>query len=153
MKNFELLDDLTSDVMFRVYGKTEKELFENSAKALFSVITNDISKIKSNKKIKVNIKGENLKELLFNWLNELIALVDIEEMFFSKFDILKITKKELIAEIYGDSISEKNAGTLVKATTYYGFDLKEKNKKTENDNKNKKIQNNNYFTATISFDV
>ena len=35
---YRFIDDLTSDVMFEAYGKDLRELFENAAEALFSVI-------------------------------------------------------------------------------------------------------------------
>ena len=37
--------------------------------------------------VDVEVKGEDKEDLLFNWLQEIIAAVDIEEKFFSKFEI------------------------------------------------------------------
>ena len=45
MQKYKFLDDITSDVMFEAYGKDLKELFENAAEALFSVICK-IKKVK-----------------------------------------------------------------------------------------------------------
>jgi len=124
---FKFIEDLTSDVMFEAYGKDLEELFENSALALFNVIC-QVDKVKSVKKIKVKVKGDDLKDLMINWLQELISLVDVENMFFSRFKVLKIDEKQLEAEIYGEEIKPEKGETVVKAVTYYNFELK-KNKK------------------------
>ncbi len=124
---YKFIDEITSDVMYDAYGKDKKELFENAAEALFNIIC-EIKKIILKKKIKVKVEGEDLKDLLYNWLQELIAEVDIKEMFFSKFNIKKITENRLEAEIFGEPISKKNSGTVVKAVTYYNFDLKKTEK-------------------------
>ena len=73
---FKFIEDLTSDVMFEAYGKDLKELFVNSAVALFSVICK-IDNVKASKEVLVSVKGSNLEELLINWLQKLIAIVDI----------------------------------------------------------------------------
>ncbi|MCL5071455.1 MAG: archease, partial [Actinobacteria bacterium] len=56
-KKYEQLEYL-SDVKLRVYGKDIKELFENAAAGMFSLIT-DIKKIeiKTEKKIKIIENG------------------------------------------------------------------------------------------------
>lgn len=137
MKYKYIQDVITSDVMFEAYGKTPKEVFENSALAMFETIC-IVDKVEPKKTIKIKIKGENLKDLLYNWLEELIGRVDTEEMFFSKFNITKIEDKELEAEISGESTSHEKAETLVKAVTYFGFDLKKSAKG---------------YTATVSLDI
>lgn len=124
---YRIIDKITSDVMFEAYGKDKKELFSNAAEALFGVIC-EIKKVEPEKKIKIKAKGKDLKDLLYSWLQELIAEVDIKEMFFSKFDIKKISDKELEADVYGEPISKEKSGTVVKAVTYYEFNL-EKTKK------------------------
>jgi len=119
---FKFIEDLTSDVMFEAYGKDLKELFENSAIALFSVICK-IDKVKASKEVLVNVKGGNSEELLINWLQKLIALVDINEMFFSKFEIIEISDSKLKAKVYGEKINVSKGKTVVKAITYYKFKL------------------------------
>jgi len=124
---YRIIDKITSDVMFEVYGKDKKELFSNAAEALFGVVC-EIKKVKPEKKVKVKVKGKDLKDLLYNWLENLIGLVDIREMFFSKFDIKKITDKALEADVYGETTSKEKSGTVVKAITYYEFKLEKTDK-------------------------
>lgn len=127
MKKFRFIENLTSDVMIEVYGKDLKELFSNAAYALFSIIC-EVKKVVPADSIELEVEGKDEKDLLFNWLQELISMVDIEESFFSKFDILKITKTanifKLKARIWGEPAKPELSGTLVKAVTYYNFDLK-----------------------------
>lgn len=119
---YKILDEITSDVMFEVYGRNEKELFENAAEALFSVIC-EIKEVKPKTCIEVKVRGKDLKDLLYNWLQQLIGLVDVEEMFFSKFNIEDISNTKILAECYGEPISPEKSGTVVKAVTYYAFNL------------------------------
>lgn len=125
---YKFIKDLTSDVMFETYGKSLKELFENSALALSSVMCK-LNKVKAKKVKNVKLKADNVKELMIDWLQEIIALVDTEEMFFSKFEIKKINEKSLIAKLYGEEIKPKLGETVVKAVTNYGFKLEKKNQK------------------------
>jgi SHS2 domain-containing protein len=134
---YKFIDSLTSDVLFEAYGKTLKELFENAALAMFSVICK-VDRIEKKDKISIEVAGEDEKNLLYNWLQELIAHVDIEEMFFSGFNITKISKTELKAEIFGEPISKEKGETVVKAVTNYKFNL-EKTKKE--------------YKATVSLDI
>jgi SHS2 domain-containing protein len=132
---YKFLDEITSDVMFEAYGKTLKEIFENAAEALFTVICHDV---KGEEVREVKVKGENIEDLMFNWLQELIAMVDIEEMFFGKFEILEISETKLVAKIYGEPISREKGETVVKSLTYHQY----KFEKTENG-----------FVARISCDI
>ena len=134
---YKFLKDLTSDVLFEAYGKSLKEVFENSALAMFSVIC-DLKKVKKIEKIVIEIQAKNEKELLYKWLQQLIAEVDIKGMFFSSFSIKEISKNHLIAELLGEPISKEKGRTVVKAVTNYKFNLEKKEK---------------LFVATASLDI
>ena len=86
---YKIIDDLTSDVMFEAYGKGLKELFENAAEAMFSIICK-VDKVEKKKPIKVKVDADGVEDLMIKWLQELIAVVDTEEMFLSKFNIKNI---------------------------------------------------------------
>jgi len=137
MKKYKFVEDLTSDVMFEAYGTDLKELFENSALALFSVIC-DIKKIGEEKTIDIEVSGDSLEDIMVNWLQNLIALVDTDELFFSRFEIIEINENNLKAKAYGEPISPEKAGVVVKGVTYYKLKLE-------------KIKDN--YKATISLDI
>lgn len=137
MKKYRFIEDLTSDVMFEAYGKTLKELFENSAKAMFTVIC-QIEKVRPEKSLDLEVKDESPDKLMIAWLSELISLVDLEERFFSKFEILEISDKGLKARIWGEDVSPEKGETVVKAVTYYKYLFK----KTKNG-----------YTVRVSLDI
>ncbi len=121
MKPYKFIDDLTSDVMFEARGRTLSEVFTNAAIALFDIIA-QVDKVKAEKPVKVTVKGETLEDLMFNWLQELITLVDTENMFFSRFDVdINEKEKKLDAVCYGEDAKPEKSGTLVKAVTYYKY--------------------------------
>ena len=119
----KFLEDLTSDVMFEVKSKDLKELFEECALTMFEVLCK-VDEVFPEKKIKVEVEANSIDDLLFNWLQELVALVDIEEMFFSKFKVISIEGNKLIGFVYGEEISPAKGNTVVKSVTNYGFSLK-----------------------------
>src|SRR3989338_10377344 len=98
---YRMIDDLTSDVMFEATGKDLKELFSSAAQGLFSIIC-DRKDVKPASKREVHVKGKDLRETMINYLQALIAVVDTEEMFFSKFVITKAEETEVAAEAYGE---------------------------------------------------
>ena len=120
MEKYRFIDDLTSDVMFEAYGRSLAEVFQNAAEAMFSVICK-IDEVASKRAIELEVTAESADELLINWLQELIALVDTEAMFFSKFDVIEIEESRLRARVYGEAVSPGKGETVVKAVTYYKF--------------------------------
>ncbi len=124
---YKFLDKIKSDVMFEAYGTDLKELFENAAVALLSVICKT-NKVKPEKSEIIEIKGEKLEDLMINWLQGLISIVDVEEMFFSKIEIEEITETNVKAKLSGEPIRPELGETVVKAVTYYNYKL-EKTKK------------------------
>ena len=120
MEKYKFIDDLTSDVMFEAYGRTLKEVFSNAAEAMFTVICH-IKKVKPKKSIAIEAKAEDAGKLMIAWLQELIAAVDTEGMFFSKFEIQEISEKQIKAKCWGEPVSPGKGGTVVKAVTYYKF--------------------------------
>jgi SHS2 domain-containing protein len=141
MEKYRFLKDLTSDVLFEAFGKTEEELFENAAEAVFAVQAK-IDEIKPVEKLEFKFGGEDLKHTLFRFLNDLIAEAEIAELFLSKFDV----KLEKAADgkykgkvtARGEPISPQKGETVVKAVTLYKFDVQ----KTDNG-----------FKATVVCDI
>jgi SHS2 domain-containing protein len=128
MKKYEIIDDITSDVMFKAYGKNLEELIENSGKALFSIVC-DVDKVEEKKVLMLEVEGEDEGELIYNWLSELLTVIDTENMFFSKFRVLEFDdEKEFRArvECYGEEIREKLILTVAKAVTYYKYSVEKK---------------------------
>ncbi len=124
-KKFEFLDISTADVAFAAYGHDLKELFTNSARALFEIIV-ATKGIEPEVKKPVEVKGHDLKSLMFNWLSELIFLSSSEEIVFSQFNV-KVDEGALAlsADCYGEKIDPKKheLRTEVKAATYHKMEI------------------------------
>ena len=74
MKKYELIDH-TADLMVKAHGKTLEECFANAGYALFDQ-TVDLSGIKPDLTFEVNIFGDNVEDLLYSFLSELLFLED-----------------------------------------------------------------------------
>jgi SHS2 domain-containing protein len=122
MKKFEFLEH-TADLKFKSYGKNINEVFENSGLALSSVISRG-NKIEEKKKIEINVKGKDVEGLLYNFLEELIYLLDTSYFIISK-SVVKITKGKLFAELWGDVAGNYSGLDHVKAVTYAEMYVKE----------------------------
>ena len=128
MGKYRFLDDVAiADAAFQAEAESVEELFEICAQATFEVMA-DTKTIGHKYKEDVELIGENLEELLFDWLAELIYLKDVKSMLFSKFDI-KIQKKDgyrLAASVWGEPADQKKHKVRVdvKAVTYHLLEVK-----------------------------
>jgi SHS2 domain-containing protein len=119
MKKFEFFDN-TADVGIKAYGRTLEEAFENSALAVFEVMT-DTSKVDPVEERKVTIDGIDLENLLYRWIESLLVYYDSELILFSKFKVkIDQDNMRLEGEAWGEKFNEEKheKRTLVKAMTY-----------------------------------
>ncbi len=123
---FEFLPDVAiADIAFRAEGKTREELFENCALATTACMVK-IAKIPLTKKKKIIVEGTGDKELLYNFLEEIVYIKDVEGLLFGKFSV-KFSHGELEAECIGSPIGKIGRGNLdkdVKAITMHMFEIK-----------------------------
>ena len=107
----------TADVKFRAYGKNLNEAFANSAVAMFKSMYS--GKLENKLKKEINISGKDLESLLYNFLEELLVLLDSKGFFLSKVRV-KVNEKNLSlkAVVVGDLASRHNISLQVKAVTY-----------------------------------
>ena len=75
-----------ADIAFEAYGRPQEELFNNCAIALFEIMV-DTTTVKPIKNYELGIKNQELEELLFDFLEELVFLKDAKNMLFSKFKV------------------------------------------------------------------
>ena len=124
-KNFEILDH-TADTGIIAYGMDLKQAFGNAASGMFSIIT-DLTSIEINQVRRIDINAQDRDSLLVNWLNELIYLFDVENLIFSKFDIIHLDENVLSAIAYGEKVdlSRHEIRTGIKAATYHMLKIDE----------------------------
>ncbi|MBW3023145.1 archease [Candidatus Woesearchaeota archaeon] len=125
---YEFLEH-TSDAKFKAYGRNLEECFANAAEAMTSVMT-DPEKVEGKITKSVQIKGKDLKQLLLNFLEELLFLLDTENFIIHKVSAIQITPKGkeyfLSATLSGDKVDDKyEIETGIKAVTYMDMEVKE----------------------------
>jgi SHS2 domain-containing protein len=127
MKTYELIDH-TADVGIKAYGKTLSEAFENAAKGMFDIIT-DNSEIESIGQYNIELEAPDLEQLLVDWLSELLYLNSAKNQVFGFFKI-ELDKKnnKLTAKIFGEKfdLSKHKIGAEIKAVTYHILEVRNK---------------------------
>jgi SHS2 domain-containing protein len=126
-KKFKFLEH-TADVKFQAFGNNVEKVFENSALALKESICGK-TKIKNKKEIIIKVKGKDFESLLYNFLEEIIYLLDAKNFIIFKIDKIEIKNFKLKAIIFGDKASNYNFTSEVKAVTYNDMFVKQKGKK------------------------
>ena len=122
----------TADVGFTIEARTLNELFKGAAILTFEVMTN-LKKINPIIVKTVEIESETIEKLLFDFIDELIFLKDVEYMLFSEFHVKVAEQKKgkatLKAELLGEEIDPKKHELRVdvKAVTLHHFYLKKEN--------------------------
>jgi len=113
-KCFEVMD-YTSDVKIKAYGRTMEELFENSAKGMFSLISEKPeSDLTIMQKISIVSGYENsYEELLVSWLEKLLFYHETKKIIFFDFKIISLS---LNAED-----KKNNRGSLLQAEARGGY--------------------------------
>lgn len=124
--NYEYFET-TADIGVTACGESLENAFINSALGTMNLITS-INQIKPKITKKVEIKSEDIYGLLYDWITELLILLDSDFFIASEYDI-KITKNNeyiLTGNITGDIYNTDlyNYKTEVKAITYHNMDIK-----------------------------
>lgn len=137
-KKYEFFD-VTADIGFLAYGDTLEEAFENSSLAMFNIISNT-SNIEATNKFNIKIESEDLISLLYDYLEELLFLSDVNLILFSEFNVsINETGNNektyaLNATVKGEPINwdKHERGSEVKAITFHMMDvaLEDKHYKT-----------------------
>ncbi|HHT9125396.1 MAG TPA: archease [Candidatus Brocadiia bacterium] len=101
-KKYRLINH-TADLGIEVYGKELQELFSNAGFALFDIMT-DISRVKETTERVITVEGNDLEQLMVNWLNDLLYLFDVEGLLFKRFEVQEVESKKVIRdEVIGPS--------------------------------------------------
>ena len=137
---FRFLDNVAiADTAFEAFGKSENELFENAATALFEEMV-DTTKVASKVNKKIRLRNENLENLLYDFLSELIYVKDVDGVVFGEFRVKIRSAKDkktrnaiydLDADCSGEKIdySKKEFRNDVKAVTMHLFKIEKKGRK------------------------
>ena len=123
---FEYLEH-TADVMFRAYGETAEEMLCNAASALSQAMV-DPASIMAQESWTVELDGDDLEDLAYRWLSEIIFLSETESAIFSAFSVRleQDGRMRLYGKIGGERIDLGRHAfeNEVKAVTRHKFGIK-----------------------------
>jgi len=131
--------DHTADAGLKITGDSPKELFENAAMGMFSIIS-DLVKVDSVKCKKITIQSPDNEALLVDWLAELNYIFLTKRFIFNKFEIQAMSQQNLSAIVSGEplDLAKHEIFTEIKAVTFHGLYIAE---------------NPNGFEAQVIFDL
>jgi SHS2 domain-containing protein len=119
MKRFQLIEH-TADTGLIAYGSSLAEAFANAAYGLFSIMA-ELNKVREVESRSAEVSAEDTEGLLFNWLNHLIYIFDVEHLLFRRFDITELTEHNIKATCWGETYdpSRHQLKLGVKSATYH----------------------------------
>ncbi len=125
--SYEVLD-ISGDVGLKVHGETLEELFINGAVGLYSLIT-DLSRVKPEKSININVYSESLDGLFVSWLNEIIFQFDTYGFIGREIEIESLNENRIEAKLKGEDFDpdRHEKGLLLKAATYHNLKIEKRN--------------------------
>jgi SHS2 domain-containing protein len=128
MGRYRFLENVAiADAAFEAQADSLSDLFRTCAQATFEVMA-DTGSIEPRRKEEVELAGNSLDELLFDWLAELIYLKDTHSMLFGKFEV-EVREDDgykLSASVWGEPVDQKKHKVKVdvKAVTYHLLEVK-----------------------------
>lgn len=138
---FEYLDEITSDQLFRAYGSSLPEVFRTAAKAMFGVMY-DLEEVNIDSEVPVRAQGIDEEHLLYDWLSNLLIEFEVEFVFFADFAVTSIEEKSderfHLTGIAKGGREMPELRTHVKGVTLHRFSLERVN---------------NRYTATVVVDI
>lgn len=122
-----LEDEAIADIAFEATGKTLEEVFELCAQAMFEQ-TADVDKIEEKVKKIIKLENKDIKQLLYDFLSEIIFIKDTESLIFKRVEVsIKQNKThKLSALLMGEevNIEKHEPRNDIKAVTMHMFELK-----------------------------
>lgn len=117
--------DLTVDA----WGDSLGEAFGNAARALFNAIT-PFEGVKTRTSRAIEVEGDDLGSLLFNFLDELLYIHDVDLLVFSEFEV-EVDEEGLRvqAKCRGErfDVRRHEQGIVIKAVTFHDMKIRRTN--------------------------
>lgn len=138
MGTFEVIEH-TADIGIIARGATLAEVFEAAAEGMFSLMV-DPGSIENRAWLERAVEADDHEGLLVAWLNNLLAVVNIEAFVPTAFVVDQVGPKRMHATVYGEPIDpdRHRFHRDIKAATYHMVEVK---------------QTDGVWTARVIFDV
>jgi len=117
----------TADIGIEVEADTLADLFAGAAQGMFSIMVPS-GTVSPETSRSVNVQANDLEELMFTWLNELLYLLDAEGLLFCRFEVVEIERGRLAATVSGERIDSErhHLSEEVKAATYHWMKVEQR---------------------------
>ncbi|PIO00491.1 hypothetical protein COT72_02185 [archaeon CG10_big_fil_rev_8_21_14_0_10_43_11] len=122
--SYKYVDDLTSDVMFRVTAKKKEALFEDAALGMVNIMY-DTKKVSRQKKYRIKTQGSDIEEQLYNFLTQVLITFETKQVMLKDFHVT-IRGKNVNATAHGMKTNTNLIQTHVKGVTYYNYSVSQK---------------------------
>jgi len=119
MKRYKLIEH-TADMGLVAYGHDLAGAFANAAYGLFAIIA-DLGRVKEKESRQIELQEEDVETLLFEWLNRLLYVFDVEMLLLKRFDMEHFDGSSLKATCYGEKYdpARHRLKRGVKSATYH----------------------------------
>ncbi|UCH57176.1 MAG: archease [Candidatus Bathyarchaeota archaeon] len=116
----------TADLMIEAWGKTLARAFANAALAMFNAMT-PLEGIEGRESRAVEVEGDDIESLLFNFLDELLYVHETELIVFSGLEV-KLNEEDLKlrAVCRGEhfDLDRHPQGIAIKAVTFHMMEIR-----------------------------
>ena len=123
----------STDAFIEVKAKNLEEAFSVAGKSVVETII-DLKNIQEIEEKNINVKGRNLLNLLYNWLEEIVTITITDGFAIGNFsvNIKKGDECEIIAKISGEKLDLKkhNFNVEIKSPTFHLMEIKENDEVT-----------------------
>ena len=118
----------STDAFIEVKAKTLEEAFSVAGKSVVETII-DLKNIQEIEEKNINVKGRNLLNLLYNWLEEIVTITITDGFAIRNIsvNIKKDDEYEIISKISGEKLDLKkhNFKIEIKSPTFHLMEIKE----------------------------
>jgi len=125
--SYKYLEHAT-DALIEVKAKTLEEAFVVAGKSVVDTII-DLNNIQEIEEKNIKVKGRNLLNLLYNWLEEIVTITITDGFAIKNFsvNIKKNDGYEIISKISGEKLDLKkhNFKIEIKSPTFHLMEIKE----------------------------
>jgi len=119
-------DGPVADLTIEAEGSTLEEAFQNAALAMFNAIT-PLEGIEEREERSIEAEGDDMGALLFNFLDELLYVNDVDLLVFSGIEV-EIDGLRLRARCSGEpfDLERHRQGIAVKAVTFHQMRIEQR---------------------------
>lgn len=124
---YRFLEHVT-DAFVEAWGETLEEAFSQAGQALFDTML-DVKSVRTKTNVEIHANGHDEKELLYNYLEELLLLFEVKQLALGSFTVNSITLTQGEVRLRGSAGGEpydraKHDGKVeVKGITYHLMEI------------------------------